>query len=69
MNNDNQPWIAPGKESGTISSGTQVIPIVLHINSTDPIGPKTGLLTVYTGYQGGQETPHEVPSECKYYCK
>ena len=59
--NDNQPWIAPESESGTISSGTQVIPIVLHINSTDPIGPKTGLLTVYTGYQGGQETPHEVP--------
>ena len=59
--NDNQPWIAPESESGTISSGTQVIPIVLHINSTDPIGPKTGLLTVYTGYEGGQETPHEVP--------
>lgn len=59
--NDNQPWIAPESESGTISSGTQVIPIVLHINSTDPIGPKTGLLTVYTGYEGGQETSHEVP--------
>ena len=59
--NDNQPWIAPESESGTISSGTQVIPIVLHINSTDPIGPKTGLLTIYTGYEGGQETPHEVP--------
>ena len=59
--NDNQPWIAPESESGTISSGTQVIPIVLHINSTDPIGPKTGLLTVYTGYEGGQETSYEVP--------
>ena len=58
---DNQPWIVPVNESGTINSGTQEVQIILHVNSTDPIGPKTGLLTVYTGYEGGQETPHEIP--------
>ena len=58
---DNQPWIAPVNESGIINSGTKEVQIILHVNSTDPIGPKSGLLTVYTGYEGGQETPYEIP--------
>ena len=58
---DNQPWIAPVNESGTINSGTKEVQIILHVNSTDPVGPKSGLLTVYTGYEGGQETPYEIP--------
>lgn len=57
----NQPWILPTQASGTIQQGSTDIDVQFQINSTDPLGPKNGTISVHTGYTGGQESTVEIP--------
>lgn len=57
----NQPWILPTQANGTIQQGSTDINVEFQINSTDPLGPKNGIISVHTGYGSGQESTVEIP--------
>jgi len=57
----NQPWITFPQTNGTMGQETKDLAVAFQINSTDPIGPKQGTITLTTGYTGGAQQTFEIP--------